>query len=215
MSFQNFLTEESNEQKLTHLAHPGDHVIDAKGAGVAHALNTLREVHKTLQGKPSKAKIATKYDGSPSLVFGHHPETGKFFVASKSAFNKNPKLNYTRKDIEENHGHAPGLVEKLHQALKHLPKVTPKHGVFQGDVMQTHGDVQEHGEHLHMTPNTITYSAHKDSPHGKVMSRAKVSVAVHTKYEGSDLQNMKAKYNYKPTEFGSHPDAHVIDTETK
>lgn len=215
MNFNQFLVEETNEEKLTHLAHPGDHVIDAKGAGVAHAINTLREVHKHLQGKPSKAKIATKYDGSPSIVFGHHPESGKFFVASKSAFNKNPKLNYTRGDIEKNHGHAPGLVEKLGQALKHLPKVTPKHGVYQGDVMQTHGDVKEHGDHVHTTPNTITYSAHKDSEQGKAMKRAKISVAVHTKYEGSSLENMKAKFNHKPSDFGSHPDVHIIDTETK
>jgi hypothetical protein len=81
-----------------------------------------------------------KYDGSPSIVFGHHPKTGKFFVASKSAFNKNPKINYTHKDIEKHHGHAPGLVSKLKTALTHLPKVAPKHGVYQGDVMHTRED---------------------------------------------------------------------------
>ena len=66
---------------------------------------------------------------SPALVAGHHPETGRFFVASKSAFNKTPKINYTHEDIEKNHGHAPGLMEKLHAALDHLPKIMPARGV--------------------------------------------------------------------------------------
>ena len=80
--------------------------------------------------------VTTKYDGSPSIVFGTHPETGRFFVASKSAFNKDPKINYTPEDIERNHGHAPGLVEKLKGALEHLPKIMPRNGgVYQGDLM--------------------------------------------------------------------------------
>lgn len=79
---------------------------------------------------------------SPSIVFGHHPKTGKFFVASKSAFNKNPKINYTEKDIDRNHGHAPGLSSKLKSALKHFPKVTPKKGIYQGDLMYTHEDLK-------------------------------------------------------------------------
>jgi hypothetical protein len=54
-----------------------------------------------------------KYDGSPSIVFGHHPKNGKFFVATKSAFNKNPKINHTEKDIERNHGQPNFIVMKL------------------------------------------------------------------------------------------------------
>ena len=66
------------------------------------------------------------------------------FVASKSAFNKNPKINYTHEDIEKNHGHAPGLVSKLKAALDHLPKVTKPGKVYQGDFMyhKDDGDVR-------------------------------------------------------------------------
>lgn len=215
MDFRSYLKEETQEEKLKHLAHPGDHVIGAGAAGLQHAISTLRETHKVIQGKTSKAKISTKYDGSPSIVFGYHPVTGKFFVASKSAFNKSPKINYTEKDIETNHGHAPGLVQKLKHALKHLPKVTPEHGVYQGDIIHSHDDVKEEGDKIHTTPNVMTYSAPSSSEIGKKMKRAKIGVAVHTAYHGSSLEDMKAEYNHKPANFGNHPDVHILDTTTK
>ena len=212
-AFKNFLTEEASEEKLKHLEHAEDHVINAGSEGFSHAYHNLKDVHDKLTGKENATKVTMKYDGSPSVVFGRHPENGKFFVASKSAFNKNPKINYTHEDIERNHGHAPGLVEKLKAALDHLPKVTPKKGVYQGDIMHTHHDVHETGGKVHFTPNTITYSANKDSPHGKAALRSKIGVAVHTKYNGKNLEDMKAEYAPNLDEFGLHRDVHTISTE--
>lgn len=212
-AFKNFLTEEVSEQKLKHLEHAEDHVINAGAEGFSHAYHNLKDVHDRLSGKSNDTKVTMKYDGSPSVVFGRHPENGKFFVASKSAFNKNPKINYTHEDIERNHGHAPGLVEKLKAALDHLPKVTPKKGVYQGDIMHTHHDVHESGGKVHFTPNTITYSADKNSPHGKAALRSKIGVAVHTKYNGKNLEDMKAEYAPNLDEFGLHKDVHTISTE--
>ena len=118
MSFKEFLIESLDIEKLKHLEHAEDHIIHGGHEGVRHASETLSDVVSILEGKPRKSfnqqtRITTKYDGAPSIVFGTNPENGKFFVASKSAFNKNPKINYTERDIEENHGHAPGLVAKL------------------------------------------------------------------------------------------------------
>ena len=143
MSFAKFLSESvAADDKLKHLEHAEDHPINAGAAGFKHAADTLNAVHNQLLRKDgSNVKVTMKYDGSPSIVFGHHPQTGKFFVASKSAFNVKPKINYTDQDIEANHGHAPGLVSKLKFALKHLPKVTPKGAVYQGDIMHTPEDV--------------------------------------------------------------------------
>ena len=138
--------ESSSEEKLTHLEHAEDHPINAGHEGTMHAINTLRQTANALRGQPSSARLMTKFDGSPSIVFGRHPETGRFFVASKSAFNKEPKINYTLEDIERNHGHAPGLVSKLSAALQHLPKVTPSSGVYQADIMHTPEDVMEDHE---------------------------------------------------------------------
>ena len=213
--FTSFLKEmaEGDEKKLKHLEHAEDHPINAGKEGVDHAMNNLLDVHRKLRGRENATKITMKYDGSPSIVFGHHPETGKFFVSTKSAFNKNPKLNYTEEDIEKNHGHAPGLVEKLKHALKHLPKVMPPRGVYQGDIMHSQGDVQEHGHKVSFTPNTITYSAKKSSPQGKAALASKIGVAVHTAYKGDNLEDMEAQYAPDLTHFGNHKDVHLISTE--
>ena len=219
LSLQTFIIEAASEEKLTHLEHAEDHVINSGEEGFTHAFHNLEDVKDQIQGKKNSTKVTTKYDGSPSIVFGHHPETGKFFVASKSAFNKNPKLNYTHEDIEKNHGHAPGLVLKLKHALEHLPKVTPPKGVYQGDVMHSggiksesnpHGDVMDDDGKYHFKPNTITYSTPKGSAEGKKMAKSKFGVAIHTSYEGSTLENMKAQYGADISHFKPHPDVHTI-----
>ena len=214
LSFKKYLFESAaDESKLTHLEHLEDHPINAGAAGVQHAIRNLTQVHRKLRGGTNDTRITTKFDGSPSIVFGHHPETGQFFVASKSAFNKTPKINYTEEDIERNHGHAPGLVEKLKAALKHLPKVTPPRGVYQGDVMHSGNDVTTKGRTTSFTPNTITYSVPSGSKHGKAAQRAKFGVAVHTAYKGDTFDNMKAEYAPKIESFGQHPDVHLIPVE--
>jgi hypothetical protein len=211
-SFKNFLTEELDESKLKHLEHAEDHVINAGNEGFSHAYHNLKDVHDKLTGKKNDTKVTMKYDGSPSVVFGRHPQTGRFFVASKSAFNKNPKINYTEEDIERNHGHAPGLVAKLRAALQHLPKVTPKKGVFQGDIMHTPDDVHDSDGRVHFTPNTITYSAARASAQGQAALNSKIGVAVHTKYNGNNLEDMQAEHGADVSEFGLHRDVHLIST---
>ena len=122
INFKQYLLEAEQQPEgkpLKHLRHLEDNAIYDGHGGVERAANFLDDAHKALQGKNSSTHFSTKYDGAPSIVFGHHPQTGQFFVASKSAFNKNPKINYTPEDIEANHGHAPGLVEKLKSALEH------------------------------------------------------------------------------------------------
>ena len=82
MKFTKFLKEEaSTDDKLKHLEHVEDHVIHGGSDGFAHAFHTLNGVHDILRGANSDTKITMKYDGSPSVVFGTHPETGKFFVS--------------------------------------------------------------------------------------------------------------------------------------
>jgi len=204
---------ESNEDKLTHLEHAEDHVINSGGEGFTHAYNNLMDVHNKLSGKNNDTRVTMKYDGSPSVVFGHHPENGKFFVASKSAFNKNPKINYTPEDVEANHGHAPGLVKKLKAALEHLPKVTPKQGVYQGDIMHTPDDVKYNKGKVSFTPNTIEYSTDANSKEGHKALNSKIGVVPHTAYRGGpSLEDMKAEYAPDMKDFNEHPDVHVISS---
>ena len=143
LNFKTFLIEsEEDDGKLKHITHAEDHPLIDGHKGFEHAYGALMKTHQHMVEKKKNSNLTMKYDGSPSVVFGHHPKTGKFFVASKSAFNKNPKINYSDKDIDANHGHSPGLAHKLKSALKHFPKVTPKKGVYQGDMMYTHEDLK-------------------------------------------------------------------------
>lgn len=219
IEFKSYLVEAADESKLKHLEHAEDHVINDGDKGFAHAYHNLNDVHDKLHGKHNNTTVMTKYDGSPSVVFGHHPETGKFFVSTKSAFNKDPKINYTHADIQKNHGHAPGLVQKLGHALTHLPKVTPKKGVFQGDLMHSgvksdahkEGDVSEHGGKYHFKPNTITYSTKKNSDEGKKIAHSKIGMVVHTAYTGNKFEHMKPNYAPDLSHFKKHADVHMID----
>lgn len=212
-TFKDFLKEDATFGKLKSLEHAEDLPITSGAEGFHKSVEALHQAHEHVKTGHSEAKVTTKYDGSPSLVFGHHPESGKFFVATKSLFNKTPKINYTPADIEANHGHAPGLVEHMKAALTHLKKVAPKKGVYQGDLMYTNKSVQSDETHHHFTPNTITYSTKKDSPEGKKISQAKLGMVVHTKYHGSTLDNMNASFNPDVHNFKSHKDVHLISAE--
>lgn len=205
-SFKTFLKEEAEEgSKLKHITHAEDRPLQNGSEGFKHAIGALNQAHEHIKSGGNSSHLTMKYDGSPSLVFGHHPETGKFFVASKSAFNKNPKINYTGADIAKNHGHAPGLMDKLHAALTHLKKVTPKSGVYQGDAMFSGDDVKhEKGGKASFTPNTIKYTATGDE--AEKVKKAKFGIVVHTQYHGDDAKSMKADPHPDLHNFGKHPD---------
>jgi hypothetical protein len=220
--FYEYLSEAAEQPEgkaLKHLTHLEDLPIHGGNDGASTAADFLDSVHNSLSGKKSTTHLSTKYDGAPSVVFGKHPKTGQFFVATKSAFNKTPKINYTPEDIDANHGHAPGLAAKLKEALQHLPKVMPKQGgVYQGDLMFGQGDVQSKGGKHSFTPNTITYSTDKDSAEGRAIGKAKLGMVVHTEYKGGgDLGNMTAgPLNDKTrSTFASHSDVANIDPTVK
>ena len=204
-SFKTFLKEEAEEgAKLKHIHHAEDRPLFHGTKGFNHAVAALRQAHHHIKSGGNSSALTMKYDGSPSIVFGRHPENGKFFVATKSAFNVKPKINYTHADIEKNHGHAPGLTEKLHAALDHLKKVSPKTGVYQGDIMHS-GDIeQKKGGKVSFTPNTITYTASGEE--ADKIKKSKIGVVTHTQYHGKDISSMSADPHPDLHNFGTHPD---------
>ena len=209
-SFGIFLKEEAEEgSKLKHITHPEDRPLMHGHEGFEHAHKALMQAHEHMKAGHKSTNLTMKYDGSPSIVFGHHPKTGKFFVATKSAFNKNPKINHTEADIDKNHGHAPGLASKLKVALKELPKVAPKKGVYQGDLMHTKEDLKE--SKVSFTPNTITYTAR--GKEADRIKKSKIGVAVHQEYHGSDIGNMKASPHPDLSNFKEHPNVHLHGAE--
>lgn len=205
-------------EKLLHLEHIEDLHLKFGRDGFNAAVAILDATHKYINWHiPYGYSISTKMDGSPSIVFGINPENGKFFVGSKSVFNKNQKINYTREDVINNHGHSAGLCAKLVSALEHLPKIV-KDGIFQGDVMFTDGEVTRFGDRLFFTPNTITYAVDKKSHKFEAIEKAKFGICIHTAYVGDSLTNMKAIFNcfYKnlhPTH--KHQDVFETSTPTR
>ena len=197
MKFTEYLTE-AKEGKNLHLEHLEDNVLNAGVAGVRESINFLQSLRDMLSGKAqSHVNVTTKWDGAPSIFVGTNPENGKFFVGTKSVFNKNAKLNYTDDDIDENHTSA-GLNEKLKIALAYLPKLGIK-GILQGDMMFTKDDLKHETidgeEYIVFQPNTIVYAVPVESKLAKTMQAAHLGVVFHTSYTGKTMENMKASFN--------------------
>ena len=110
-------------------------------------------------------------------------------MGTKSVFAKNAKVNYTKKDIANNHG-TDDLGQKLLKCLVHLKKLNIQ-GVVQGDLLFTDEDITRKNvdgkPNLTFTPNTITYAVPEASDLGKQIDRAKVGIIFHTTYVGDSL----------------------------
>lgn len=188
------------ESKNLHMEHLEDAVFNEGTNGVLDAIRFLESVSEMLSGSgKGKSNLTVKWDGAPAVFAGTHPETKKFFVGSKSIFNKTPKINYTNKDIDENHGDSPGLASKLKVALKHLKGLNIK-GILQGDILYTDDTTIEtidDEEYITFRPNTITYAVATNSDVAKEIKASKIGVVWHTKYTGKDMQSMKASFNPK------------------
>jgi len=197
---------------LIHLEHAEDHMITYGMLGYLHACETLFAVHDALLVKLSRASTTEKYDGSPSLVFGHHPVSKRFFVSTKAFFNKEPKINYSPEDIDRNYGYAPSLAIKMKAAFDHLPSIVPNAGIFQGDLMHVQGiNARENEDTFFFTSNTITYTALLSSELGKSLRAARISVALHTTYTGEDIASLTAIHSIDLSKFRRHPDVCIID----
>ena len=202
-NFQDYLVEDRN----THLEHLEDEIINNGTKGAKTAINFLKSIKQMLQGGSGGSTVSVKWDGAPAVFCGINPENGKFFVATKSLFNKSPKINYTNADISRNHGGA--LADKLKDCLKYLPSLGIS-GILQGDLLFTSGDKKTANvagqRSIVFTPNTITYAVPEDSDIGKQIDYAKVGIIFHTTYKGETLADMTASAGADVEAFGTSPD---------
>ena len=118
--------------KNTHLQHPEDSIL----TGDLSVLDFF----------VTPGTLSLKIDGSPAIVWGTNPATGRFFVGTKSVFNKvKIKINHSHEEIDVNHqGEVANI---LHLCFDYLPRTET---IYQGDF------IGEGGENEY-TPNTITY----------------------------------------------------------
>ena len=125
--------------------------------------------------------ITIKYDGY-AIIAGWIGE--RFFVSSKSLFNKEPKINFTDEDIDRNH--SGGLAKRLHYALNYLKGIIPKGKIYQGDYLFDNELLSQSNNYFFFQPNTICYSANIDSPLGQQIKNNKIGIIFHTEYQISD-----------------------------
>jgi hypothetical protein len=156
LNFNSYLTE----QKNTHMEHIEDNVLNGGVDGAREAINFLRSLRDMLSGNSKTAVDATvKWDGAPAIFAGVDPNDGKFFVAKKGIFNKNPKVYKTNADVESDT--SGDLATKLKMALQYFSALGIT-GVVQGDLLFTQGDTKDISydgvEHITFHPNTIVYA---------------------------------------------------------
>ena len=173
--------------KNLHIEHPEDTILTGD-------LSVLRAFE-------SENHYSVKIDGSPAIVWGTDPENGKFFVGTKSVFNKKtPKVNYSIKDIERNHPDFE-LNSILIRCFNCLPRIGFEGRVFQGDFIGF-------GGYRDYKPNAISYTFDE-------VQNVGVVVAPHTEYKGATLKDMNAEpliEKLDPTMF-VQPDAWITDKE--
>ena len=194
--FQDYLVEDKN----THLEHLEDEIINNGSKGAKTAIEFLKSIKQMLQGGKGGSTVSVKWDGAPAVFCGINPENEKFFVGTKSIFNKTPKINYTNADVSRNHGGQ--LADKLKVALKYLPKLNIK-GIIQGDLLFTDDKknaVVDGQKSIIFTPNTITYAVPvvKSGFFGSSLydsvRKAKIGIIFHTSYSGSTMAGLKASF---------------------
>ena len=184
--------------KNTHLEHLEDDIFNQGSAGATNAvrfLQSLRDMLTTGKGG-NNTKVTVKWDGAPAIICGTDPETGEFFVGTKSVFNKTaPKICYTEDFIDFHYpnGAIGGI---LKQCLKELKKL-PIQGVVQGDLLYTKRPnlISMRGKPCYnFKPNTITYVIPKHSELGAKVAKSKLGIVFHTSYSGSSIGEMSASF---------------------
>lgn len=140
--------------------------------------------------------ISVKWDGAPAVFVGIDPSDGKFFVAKKGIFNKNPKVYKNHADIDaDTQG---DLNQKLKVAFDECSKLGIKKGVIQGDIMFINSDLKSETidgvKYVVFQPNTIAYAFEESSNEAKKIRKAKIGIAWHTSYSGNTFEDMSATF---------------------
>jgi hypothetical protein len=197
LNFKDYLTE----QKNTHMTHIEDNVIYGGVRGVRDAILALRSLRDMLGGSAKRSTdVTVKWDGAPAVFAGIDPSDGKFFVAKKGVFNKNPKVYKSKKEIEEDNQGKGDLVKKLQIAFDVISEMGLTNGVIQGDIMFTKDDLKtetiDGQKFVTFHPNTIVYAVSAESEEAKRILSSRIGIVFHTTYSGSSFEDMKAGYGF-------------------
>ena len=182
--------------KNTHLEHLEDNILNDGSRGGMEAVAFLRSLGDMLDQGTADARVTVKWDGAPAVICGINPDNGRFFVGTKSVFNKvGPKIMYSEEDVDRIY--PPGqLAEKLKASYRYLSQLSIPN-VIQGDLLFTDDKYEAviGGENcIAFQPNTIVYAVPKDSDIGEKIDQAKFGIVFHTSYSGRSLDAMSASF---------------------
>ena len=203
--------------KNTHLEHLEDDIFNSGPAGVTNSINFLKSLRDMLtEGDGQTAmKVTTKWDGAPAIVCGRNPQDGRFFVGTKSVFNKqNPKVVYSEADADRLYpGQTVGSI--LKECLQRLSTL-PIQGVLQGDLLyqKTPATIMLEGKRNYsFRPNTITYTIDVDSELGQKVGKSKLGIVFHTEYTGKTMQDLTAGFGADVSGLQGKSDVAVFSSE--
>jgi len=190
------------EAKNTHMTHIEDMVIDGGVKGARDAIFALRDLRDMLAGHTNDTKqVTVKWDGAPAVFAGIDPSDGKFFVAKKGIFNKNPMVYKSVKEVKADT--SGDLAAKLTVAFQELSKLGIKKGVYQGDIMFTKKDLKKKTidgvKYITFHPNTIVYAVPVEA--AQDIMKAKIGVVWHTYYQGATFDKMSASFGVSVAAF--------------
>ena len=203
--------------KNTHLEHLEDDIFNSGTAGVTNSINFLKSLRDMLtEGDGTTAmKVTTKWDGAPAIVCGRNPQDGRFFVGTKSVFNKqNPKVVYSEADADRLYPNQTvgGILKNCLQRLSTLPI----QGVLQGDLLYQSKPsvIMLEGKRTYsFRPNTITYTIDVDSELGQKVGASKLGIVFHTEYTGRTMQDLAAGFGADVSKLQGKPDVAVFSSE--
>ena len=182
--------------KNTHLEHLEDNILNGGSQGGKEAVAFLRSLGKMLDQGGADTRVTVKWDGAPAVICGTNPDNGRFFVGTKSVFNKtDPKIVYSEEDVDRMY--SPGqLAQKLKDSYKYLSQLSIPN-VVQGDLLFTDDKYEATigGDTcIAFQPNTIVYAVPKDTDIGQKIQEAKLGIVFHTSYSGRSLDTMTASF---------------------
>jgi hypothetical protein len=203
--------------KNTHLEHLEDDIFNSGTAGVTNSINFLKSLRDMLTegegGTPMK--VTTKWDGAPAIICGKDPQSQRFFVGTKSVFNKvDPKIVYSEADADRLYpGSTVGSI--LKECLQRLSTL-PIQGVLQGDLLyqKTPPVIMLEGKRSYsFRPNTITYTIDVDSELGQKVGASKLGIVFHTEYTGDSMATLAAGFGADVSKLQSKPNVAVFSSE--
>ena len=203
--------------KNTHLEHLEDDIFNSGPAGVTNSINFLKSLREMLTTGSGGAqmKVTTKWDGAPAIICGRDPQDGRFFVGTKSVFNKtDPKIVYSEADADRFYPGSTvgGILKNCLQRLSTLPI----QGVLQGDLLyqKTPAVIMLEGKRTYsFRPNTITYTIDVDSELGKKVGESKLGIVFHTEYNGRTIADMVAGFGADVSGLQGKKDVAVFSSE--